>query len=63
MTTTGQLLREMFTHMVIAKNANVIDTYYHPDFLLHRRHHPGPGRIPCRSRPGLSHPDLLRRRV
>jgi hypothetical protein len=35
MTTTGQLLREMFTHMVIAKNANVIDTYYHPDFLLH----------------------------
>lgn len=35
MTTTGQLLREMFTRMVIAKNVNLIDTYYHPDFLLH----------------------------
>jgi len=34
MSTKRHLLREMFTRMVIAKNVDLIDTYYHPEFLL-----------------------------
>jgi hypothetical protein len=29
------LLREMFDQMVIAKNAEVVESYYHPDFVMH----------------------------
>lgn len=29
------LLREMFATMVIPKNADVIDRYYHPDFVMY----------------------------
>jgi hypothetical protein len=29
------LLREMFDQMVIAKNAELVERYYHPDFVMH----------------------------
>ena len=29
------LLREMFDQMVIAKNAELVGRYYHPDFVMH----------------------------
>lgn len=29
-----ELLKEMFSEMVIKKNADLIPDYYHPDFLL-----------------------------
>ncbi|AKN18822.1 hypothetical protein [Mycobacterium haemophilum] len=29
------LLREMFDQMVVGKNAELIEHYYHPDFLMH----------------------------
>ncbi|WP_158015824.1 nuclear transport factor 2 family protein [Mycobacterium basiliense] len=29
------LLREMFEHMVVAKQAELIERYYHPDFLMY----------------------------
>lgn len=29
------LLREMFDQMVIAKNAQLVERYYHPDFVMH----------------------------
>ena len=32
------LLREMFERMVIAKNAELVPVYYHPDFLLTSQH-------------------------
>jgi hypothetical protein len=31
---TKQLLQEMFSEMVIKKDASLISHYYHPDFLL-----------------------------
>lgn len=30
-----ELLREMFQKMVVQKNASLIPTYYHPEFLLY----------------------------
>jgi hypothetical protein len=32
---SAALLREMFDKMVIAKRADLIDHYYHPDFLMY----------------------------
>ena len=32
--TLQERMREMFTHMVEAKDASVVDAYYDPDFLL-----------------------------
>jgi SnoaL-like domain len=29
------LLREMFDQMVVAKNAELVERYYHPDFVMH----------------------------
>jgi len=32
---SAALLREMFEQMVIAKDAEAIGRYYHPDFVMH----------------------------
>lgn len=35
MTVGVALLREMFDRMVIAKNADLVECYYHPDFVMY----------------------------
>ncbi|MDP7703443.1 MULTISPECIES: nuclear transport factor 2 family protein [unclassified Mycobacterium] len=34
MTTSVDLLREMFERMVVAKNGDLIEHYYHPEFVM-----------------------------